>query len=88
MEVRGIGVINVSSIFGVGSVRAKNGSIRLDAQGLGGQNVDRIGLDREFYEILGIKIPRDYSGEKGRVSADWSKSLRLTKQKHGAKQRS
>ena len=59
MEVRGIGVINISSIFGVGSVRSEK---RLDFvltlkdwDEL--ENVDRIGLDREFYEILGIKVP-------------------------------
>lgn len=59
MEVRGIGVINIASIFGVGSVRTEK---RLDFvvtlkdwDEL--ENVDRIGLDRETYEILGIKIP-------------------------------
>ncbi len=59
MEVRGIGVINISSIFGVGSVRSEK---RLDFvltlkdwEEL--QDVDRIGLDSEFYEILGIKVP-------------------------------
>jgi len=59
MEVRGIGVINISSIFGVGSVRTEK---RLDFvvtlkdwDEL--ENVDRIGLDRETYEVLGIKIP-------------------------------
>jgi HPr kinase/phosphorylase len=59
MEVRGIGVINLSSIFGVGSVRTEK---RLDFvitlkdwDEL--ENVDRIGLDQEFYEVLGIKIP-------------------------------
>lgn len=59
MEVRGIGVINIASIFGVGSVRTEK---RLDFvitlkdwEDL--ENVDRIGLDRQHYEILGIKIP-------------------------------
>ncbi len=59
MEVRGIGVINISSIFGVGSVRTEK---RLDfvvtlKDWAELENVDRIGLDREYYEILGIKIP-------------------------------
>lgn len=59
MEVRGLGVINVLSIFGVGSVRLEK---RLDLivtlkdwQEL--EEVDRIGLDQEYYEILDILIP-------------------------------
>lgn len=59
MEVRGIGVINIMSIFGVGSVRTEK---RLDfvitlKEWEELENVDRIGLDREHYEVLGIKIP-------------------------------
>jgi HPr kinase/phosphorylase len=59
MEVRGIGIINVASIFGIGSIRTEK---RLDMvvtlkdwQEL--EEVDRIGLDREFYEILKLKVP-------------------------------
>ena len=59
MEVRGLGVINVMSIFGIGSVRAEK---RLDLivtlkdwQEL--EEVDRIGLDQEYFEILDILIP-------------------------------
>ena len=54
MEVRGIGIINVASIFGIGAIRIEK---RLDLvvtlkdwQEL--EEVDRIGLDQEFYEIL------------------------------------
>jgi HPr kinase/phosphorylase len=59
MEVRGIGVINIASIFGVGAVRPEK---RLDfvvtlKDWHEVEDVDRIGLDRDFYEILGIKIP-------------------------------
>ncbi len=59
MEVRGIGVINLSSIFGVGSVRAEK---RLDfvvtlKEWDELEDVDRIGLDQQLYEVLGIKIP-------------------------------
>ena len=59
MEVRGIGIINVASIFGVGSIRIEK---RLDLvvtlkdwQEI--EEVDRIGLDREFYEILKLQVP-------------------------------
>jgi HPr kinase/phosphorylase len=59
MEVRGIGIINVAAVFGIGAIRVEK---RLDLvvtlkewQEL--PEVDRIGLDREFYEILRIQIP-------------------------------
>jgi len=59
MEVRGIGIINLSSMFGVGSVCTEK---RLDFvvtlkdwDEL--ENVERAGLDYEYYEVLGIKIP-------------------------------
>ncbi|MGI8820267.1 MAG: HPr(Ser) kinase/phosphatase, partial [Chthoniobacterales bacterium] len=59
MEVRGIGIINVASIFGIGSFRLEK---RLDLvvtlkdwQDL--EDVDRIGLDQEFYEILKLQVP-------------------------------
>ena len=59
MEVRGIGIINVVSIFGIGAIRIEK---RLDLvvtlkdwQEL--EEVDRIGLDREIYEILKIQVP-------------------------------
>jgi HPr kinase/phosphorylase len=60
IEVRGIGIINVASVFGIGSIRVEK---RLDLvvtlkdwQEV--EAVDRIGLDREFYEILGLQVPR------------------------------
>ena len=59
MEVRGLGIIDVPAIFGVGSIRLEK---RLDLvvtlkdwQEL--EEVDRIGLDQTYLEILGIKIP-------------------------------
>lgn len=59
MEIRGLGVINVMSIFGIGSVRHEK---RLDLivtlkdwQEL--EDVDRIGLDQEFFELLDILVP-------------------------------
>lgn len=59
MEVRGIGIINVANIFGIGSIRIEK---RLDLvvtlkewEEL--EEVDRIGLDQEFYEILNMPVP-------------------------------
>jgi len=59
MEVRGIGIINIASMFGVGAVRSEKTLdfvVTLkDWHEL--EDVDRIGLDRDTYEILGIKVP-------------------------------
>jgi len=59
MEVRGLGIINVMSIFGVGAVRIEKQLDLIvtlkDWQEL--EEVDRIGLEQEFYEILGIHVP-------------------------------
>ena len=52
MEVRGIGIIDVAKVFGIGSIRVEK---RLDL--VATLEVDRIGLDREFYGILGLKVP-------------------------------
>ena len=59
IEVRGIGIIDVAKVFGVGSIRVEK---RLDLvvtlkEWEDVEEVDRIGLDREFYEILGLKVP-------------------------------
>src|SRR5438874_12928240 len=56
IEVRGIGIINVASVFGIGSIRIEK---RLDLvvtlkEWQEVEAVDRIGLDQEFYEILGL----------------------------------
>lgn len=59
MEVRGIGIINVASVFGVGAIREEK---RLDLvvtlkdwEEI--QEVDRIGLDQSYYEILKLHVP-------------------------------
>ena len=59
MEVRGIGIINVANIFGIGSIRIEK---RLDLvvtlqEWDELEEVDRIGLDQEFYEILSLPVP-------------------------------
>jgi HPr kinase/phosphorylase len=59
MEVRGIGIINVASVFGIGSIRIEK---RLDLvvtlqEWQDVEAVERVGLDQEFYEILGLQVP-------------------------------
>ncbi|MDE1171441.1 MAG: HPr(Ser) kinase/phosphatase [Verrucomicrobium sp.] len=59
MEVRGIGIINVANLFGVKGIRLEK---RLDlvvtlVEWTPDLEVDRIGLDQEYYEILQIKVP-------------------------------
>jgi HPr kinase/phosphorylase len=59
MEVRGIGIINVASIFGACSIRNTKevdlvASLR-DWDSM--ENVDRTGLDQIYYQILQIAVP-------------------------------
>jgi len=59
MEVRGLGIIDVGAIFGVGSIR-KEKRIDLVVQLKDWHEVseiDRIGLDQEWYKVLGIRLP-------------------------------
>lgn len=59
MEVRGIGIINVAAVFGAGSVRPEK---QLDLvvtlkDWHEVDDIDRLGLDRDTYGILGIPVP-------------------------------
>ena len=59
MEVRGIGIINVAAIFGGRAIRTEK---RLDLvvtleEWEKVEEIERTGLDQQFYEIWGLKIP-------------------------------
>lgn len=59
MELRGLGIINVKDLFGVAAVRMSKFVeyvIRLDPWREGKQ-YDRLGLDEQSYEILGLELP-------------------------------
>src|SRR4029079_14884715 len=59
MELRGIGVINVKDLFGIASTRSSKRVelvVRLDV-GVPPREDERLGLDDEFYEILGLRVP-------------------------------
>jgi HPr kinase/phosphorylase len=59
MEIRGLGIINITHLFGVGAIRSQK-EIQLvvvlkewDAKA----NYDRLGTKKNFMEILGVNIP-------------------------------
>ena len=59
MEIRGLGLINVQDLFGVASTRTSK-RVELVVQlerWEPGREYDRLGLDDEHYELLGIRIP-------------------------------
>ena len=60
MELRGIGVINVRRIYGVGAVKPESGIdlvVHLEPW-QEGKAYDRLGLTNESETILGVRIPR------------------------------
>ena len=60
VELRGIGIINVARLFGMGAVKTENqidlvvDIVRWDSKA----NYDRLGLDVQYTELLGVKIPK------------------------------
>ena len=59
IEIRGIGLLDVKNLYGVGSVKMQenvNLVIKLEIWDRM-KNYERIGIDEEFTDILGIKVP-------------------------------
>ena len=59
IELRGIGIINVAKLFGMGAVKIEN-EINLVVNIVPWNThevYDRLGLEDQFTEILGVKIP-------------------------------
>ena len=59
IELRGIGIINVAKLFGMGAVKAEN-EINLVVNIVpwtAHANYDRLGLEDQYMEILGVKVP-------------------------------
>jgi HPr kinase/phosphorylase len=59
MEVRGIGIINVAAMFGIKSIRvSKRVDLVVSLKWWNEvEDVDRLGMEEEFVEILGVKVP-------------------------------
>ncbi len=61
VELRGIGIVNVAKLFGMGAVKDEN-EIDLVVNIVPWDNqtaYDRLGLEEQFEEILDVKIPRN-----------------------------
>ena len=59
IELRGIGIINVAKLFGIGAIKQEN-EINLVANIVPWNThevYDRLGLEDQYTEILGVKIP-------------------------------
>ena len=59
IELRGIGIINVAKLFGVGAVKAEN-EINLVVNIVPWNTTevyDRLGLEDQFMDLLGVKVP-------------------------------
>src|SRR3954452_10760040 len=59
MEVRGIGIINVAAMFGVRSIRQeKKVDLVITLKSWNEvSDVDRLGMEQEFVQILGVDVP-------------------------------
>ena len=59
MEIRGLGILNIKHLFGVSSIRERKKIdliielVEWDAA----ENYDRLGLEDQFIDVLGIEIP-------------------------------
>ena len=59
IELRGIGIVNVAKLFGMGAVKAENEiNLVVNIVKWNDQEVyDRLGLEDQHMELLGVKIP-------------------------------
>jgi HPr kinase/phosphorylase len=59
MEIRGLGIINVTHLFGVGAIRDRKQIqlvVKLEVWD-SSKNYDRIGMEEQYMEILEVKVP-------------------------------
>ncbi len=59
IELRGIGIVNVAKLFGMGAVRGENNiDLVVNVVPWNTQEVyDRVGLEDQYMEILGVQVP-------------------------------
>jgi len=59
MEIRGLGIINVSQMYGIGSIRSqKEVQLVVNLEEWDSKKIyDRIGTEQKFVELFGVKVP-------------------------------
>lgn len=58
MEIRGMGILNITKLFGVGAVRdAKKLEVVVELSDLVEEDFDRLGTERNVWPILGVDLP-------------------------------
>ena len=59
VEIRGLGIVNIKDLFGISSIRdAKRIELVIELiEWKEETEYDRLGLEENFYEILGVKLP-------------------------------
>ncbi len=59
MEIRGLGIINISQLYGVGAIRdQKEVQLFVELSEWDSSKVyDRLGIEQKYKELLGVKIP-------------------------------
>ena len=59
MEIRGLGIINITQLFGVGAIRERKEVqiiVKLEEWDAG-KSYDRLGTDQKTMDILGVQVP-------------------------------
>ena len=59
MEIRGLGIINISQLYGVGAIRDQK-EVQLIVQledWNSSKAYDRLGMEQKYMELLGVKVP-------------------------------
>ncbi len=58
MEIRGMGILNITSLFGVAAVRdAKKIEVVVELSDLEAEDYDRVGTEANVWPILGVDLP-------------------------------
>ncbi|MDR2446275.1 MAG: HPr(Ser) kinase/phosphatase [Treponema sp.] len=60
MEIRGLGIINITHLFGIGAVRDQKQVqlvIELEEE-KADKTYDRLGIERKYMELLGVSVPK------------------------------